>query len=149
MQGRYLDTSASSIHFFPASMNPRKGIALFCLATFLVQLSKDWFIFNRETKEFLPEIPFGMRLDRLPAVLSVSDQGAVNRSCLHFLSYSRHQAMLGLQWDPFHRCWNDIKTSLKQSAGFPWRMVLSLCIYFNLSYGPFQSGEWHDKKTNG
>lgn len=54
--------------------------------------------------------------------------------------------MLAVQWDPFHRCWNDLKTSLKQALGFPWRMVLSLCIYFNLSYGPYNSGEWFDKK---
>ena len=40
----------------------------------------------------------------------------------------------------------DIKTSLKQSAGFPWKMVLSLSIFFNLAYGPYNTGEWHDRK---
>ena len=93
------------------------------------------------------EVPRHIQLDKMAAVISVSDQGAVNRGGLHFLAYSKHSVMIGLQWDPFHRCWNDIKASLKQAEGFPWRMVLSLSIFYNLAYGPFNSGEFFSKKA--
>ena len=105
-----------------------------------------FFIYNKDKKEFQPEIPFSLQLDKVKAILSVSDQGASNRSALHFLAYgpTETKLMLGLQWDPFHRCWNDLKAAMKK-CGF-WRMVLSLSVSYNLPYGPFTSGQWHSRK---
>ena len=68
--------------------------------------AKGWFIYNVQTKGFQREVPVNMQLNKIPALISVSDQGAVNRSCLHFLAYSQHQCMISAQWDSSHRCWN-------------------------------------------
>ena len=107
----------------------------------------QFFIYNKETKTLTSEIPPHIQLDKVKALISVSDQGPTNRAALHFLAYGppATQLMLGLQWDVFHRCWNDLKTAMRK-AGL-WKMVLSLSITYNLPYGPYNSGQWHHRKV--
>ena len=45
-------------------------------------------------------------------------------------------------WDPYHRSWNDCKNSAKKSKSKMWRAILELVLLFNLSYGPFGSGQF-------
>ena len=65
----------------------------------------QFFIYNKETKTLTSEIPPHIQLDKVKALISVSDQGPTNRAALHFLAYGppATQLMLGLQWDVFHR----------------------------------------------
>lgn len=42
-----------------------------------------------------------------------------------------------------HRLWNDVFWALKHAQGYPYQYVLMFTIIFNLPYGPFGSGVWH------
>ena len=55
---------------------------------------------------------------------------------------------LGIQtlWDPFHRAWNDLKNSLKQSKGKLYKVLLQYSLVFNLGYGPANTKKWSLKK---
>lgn len=148
-EGRALSHALSLVNFsFEELKVPQGLIARPLLHNELRVANGDgaFFIYNKDSKEFQPEIPPALQLDKVKAIISISDQGASNRSALHFLAYgpTETKLMVGLQWDPFHRCWNDLKAAMKK-CGF-WRMVLSLSVSYNLPYGPFTSGQWHSRK---
>ena len=105
------------------------------------------FIYNEVSRTLIPETPVGFQWSKMKAIISVSDQGATNRAALHFLAYGPQETrlMLGLQWDPFHRCWNGLKAAMRKAS--LWKMVLSLSISYNLPYGPFNSGQWFHRKA--
>ena len=111
--------------------------------------NNEFFVYNQETGGMEPEIPRGLNLHTVKALVSISDQGGSNRSALQFLAYSKgpQKLLIGLQWDPFHRAWNDLKASMKKCTGYFWKMVLSLSIFYNCPYGPFNSGQWASRKT--
>ena len=60
--------------------------------------------------------------------------------------WSHGSHMLLCIWDPYHRCWNDIKNAAKKTTAKIWRCILELCIIHNLSFGPFGTGQFHFKK---
>lgn len=62
--------------------------------------------------------------------------------------YSSAALLFWSTWDPFHRCWNDIKGSLKKAKCQAWRCVLELALVANLNYGPFGSSTWFFKKRS-
>lgn len=76
-----------------------------------------------------------------PLLVSMSDQGGINRAGLSYLVYKLKLAV-AVQFDPFHRGWNDLKASLKSV----FKPFLALSLLFNCNYGPSGSKEWFSKK---
>ncbi|CAK9040471.1 Uncharacterized protein SCF082_LOCUS29971 [Durusdinium trenchii] len=103
-------------------------------------------IFDSATNSLVPEIPDGISLGRVPALVSVSDQGPINLSALNFLQYSQEALLISVQFDPFHRGWNDLKNALKRAECKAWKVVLQLTLVANLPYGPFGTSAWYYKK---
>ena len=95
-----------------------------------------------------PEVPTSLDLSLLPALCSCSDQGPSNTASLNFLMFAGEGLMVQVQYDHFHRGWNDVKLSAKRSAGFPWRCMLQLVLLFNINYSPFGSGGFFYKKQS-
>ena len=93
-----------------------------------------------------PEIPAHMDLASLPALVSCSDQGPSNTASLIFLQFAGEGLMIQVQYDCFHRGWNDIKLSAKRARGYPWSVMLKLVVLFNINYSPFGSGAFFHKK---
>lgn len=71
---------------------------------------------NTETGLTVAEVPATLSLGDLPCLLSISDQGPNNVAALNFLMYSKQALLFWSTWDPFHRCWNDIKGALKNQC---------------------------------
>ena len=78
-------------------------------------------------------------------LVSLSDQGGINRSGLDYLT-SKLGMPLHVSFDPYHRSWNDVKLSLKSSKGDLFKCLLSYSLLYNINYGPFGSKSWHEKK---
>ena len=58
------------------------------------------------------------------------------------LQWLEHKGYLSWTvYDPFHRAWNDIRGALKKTQ--LWRTMLEFTVVCNISYGPFNSGGWH------
>lgn len=93
----------------------------------------------------VPQIPPTVSLKQLPILISCSDQGGINRSCLDHLQY-KLQAPIVICFDPNHRVWNDVRDSLKKSPGSLFRCLLEYSLIYNLNYGPLQTREWFQKK---
>ncbi|CAE7344097.1 unnamed protein product [Symbiodinium sp. CCMP2592] len=106
-----------------------------------------WWVHDESAGTTVPQIPASLRnqLDRVPILLSVSDQGPVNVSALNFLQYGS-PVCIDSQFDTFHRAWNDIKASLKRSVYKGWRTVLVLTVVANLPYGPYSSSQFFFRK---
>ena len=77
-------------------------------------------------------------------VIDVSDQGSLNRAGLDYSVYKLGLCILPL-WDPYHRCWNDLRDSLKK-VGTLFKTFLSFALFFNINYGPSGSKTWFQKK---
>ena len=106
-----------------------------------------WWVHDEVAGTTVPEIPASLRnqLDRVPLLVSVSDQGPVNTAALNFLQFGS-PVLIDCQLDTFHRAWNDIKLALKRSAYKAWRVVLLLTVVANLPYGPFNSSQFFFRK---
>ena len=104
-----------------------------------------YFIKNTRTGEKMPQLPEDFSIHRTPILVSISDQGGINRAGLDYLVYKMG---LGLHclFDPYHRVWNDVRDSLKK-GGDLWKSFLSFSLLWNVNYGPFGSKEWHQKKV--
>ena len=106
----------------------------------------QFYIQDLDEGTIVPQIPAGLELGKVPALISMSDQGPSNTSCLNFISFSRSALMVWAMWDPYHRAWNDLKLSLKRAKAKAWRCVLHMACVANLAFGPFQSGSFYFKK---
>ena len=95
-----------------------------------------------------PEVPAHMNLAELPALVSCSDQGPSNTASLNFLQFAGEGLMVQVQYDCFHRSWNDIKLSAKRARSYPWSTILKLVVLFNINYSPFGSGAFFYKKQS-
>ena len=95
-----------------------------------------------------PEVPASLDLSLLPALCSCSDQGPSNTASLNFLMFAGEGLMVQVQYDHFHRGWNDVKLSAKRSAGYPWRCMLQMVLLFNINYSPFGSSGFFYKKQS-
>lgn len=104
------------------------------------------YIHCEDTGTVVPEVPPGLDLGSIPCLISVSDQGPNVVAGTNFLMYSKDACLFLAQYDPYHRCWNDLKTALKRSICKAWNVVLELTLVANLNYGPFGSSTWHFKK---
>lgn len=104
----------------------------------------QWSIFNNHTEEL--RLEFDHSFEQLPLLVSISDQGAVNMSALSYLMFSNEAILLHAAWDPYHRCWNDVKNACRRSSAGAWRAILELTVVFNINYGPFGQGSWFFKK---
>ena len=93
-----------------------------------------------------PELPPGLDISSIPALVSCSDQGPSNTSSLNFLMFGQERLMVQVQYDCFHRGWNDVKLSAKRALGYPWKTMLQLVPLFNMNYAPFQSSAFFYKK---
>ena len=103
----------------------------------------EFLVLNRRTQEKKPQIPKGFNIHTTPLLISVSDQGGINRAGLDYLCFKLHLS-LHIQFDPHHRGWNDIKECLKKANLF--KCFLSFALLWNTNYGPFGSKEWHQRK---
>ena len=103
------------------------------------------FIKNTRTGEKKPQLPENFNIHRTPILVSISDQGGINRAGLDYLVFKMG---LGLHvlFDPYHRVWNDVRECLKK-GGDLWKSFLSFALLWNVNYGPFASKEWHQKKV--
>jgi len=104
------------------------------------------FIIDEVTKVVRPEVPNGISLGDVPCLVSISDQGPAIIGSSNYLMYSEQALMFWAVFDPFHRCWNDLKSAMKKTMCSAWRVVLELTLVANINYGPFGSSTWHFKK---
>ena len=107
-----------------------------------------WYIAGPGDELPRPEIPASLVLKDLPSLCSISDQGPSNTASLNFLMYSGERLMMQVQYDWFHRGWNDVKLSAKKSLGYPWKTILQLVLLFNINYSPFGSSAFFYKKQD-
>ena len=103
-----------------------------------------WWVVDTDGKEYI-QIPSDFCIDSTPVLVSVSDQGSLNRSGLDYLVHKLGLNIL-VAFDPFHRSWNDIKLCLKSSKGDLFKTLLSFSLLWNVNYGPFNSREWFQRK---
>ena len=106
----------------------------------------EFFIADTLSGEVARQVPHTLDLGSIPCLLSISDQGPANTAALNYLAYSKNAILCYPTWDVYHRCWNDLKLSLKRSACKGWRVTLELSCVKNLSFGPFGSGSFFFKK---
>ncbi len=104
------------------------------------------YVHNEEDGTTVPQVPRHLDLGALPCLLSISDQGPNNTAALNFLMFSKQAILFWSTWDPFHRCWNDIKGALRKASCRAWRVVLEMTLVANMNYGPFGSSTWFFKK---
>ena len=103
-----------------------------------------WWVVDIDGKEYI-QIPSDFCIETTPILVSVSDQGSLNRSGLDYLVHKLGLTIL-VAFDPFHRSWNDIKLCLKSSKGDLFKTLLSFSLLWNTNYGPFNSREWFQRK---
>ena len=75
----------------------------------------------------------------------MSDVGPMNLPALDMLTY-KAKLMIHAQFDPFHRCWNDLKLAYKHGPGQLWRTMLEYSLVYNINYGPAGTKAWWDRK---
>ena len=95
-------------------------------------------------------IPTDIDMNVQPLLVSISDQGGINRAALDYCQFKLGQLLL-VQFDSSHRIWNDIKAILKSkhheaSKSTLWKTMLSTSLFFNINYGPSGSKAWFQKK---
>ena len=76
---------------------------------------------------------------------TVIDQGSVGSSAMAF-AMKVLKLVVALNFDPFHRAWNDMRNAMKKCKRFLWEAILSCTLIFNVGYGPFGSSSWFEKK---
>lgn len=103
-------------------------------------------IFDESTGLCRPEVPAELCLGDVPILLSISDQGPNNTAALNFVQYSSKALMVAVQYDAFHRSWNDLKLAFKRTSFSAWKIILRLTMLANIPYGPYGSSQWWFKK---
>ena len=76
-------------------------------------------------------------------LVSISDQGGINRGVLDYAQYMLPLALL-VGYDGQHRSYNDLKSSMRASGIF--RTFLGMAIVFNVGYGPAGTKVWWHRK---
>ena len=104
-----------------------------------------FWVVNTRTQEKRLQIPPNFQIRSTPLLVSMSDQGGINRAGLDYLLYKLSLA-IHVQFDPYHRGWNDVKQSLKNSKGDLFKCFLSFALLYNVNYGPSGSKEWFMRK---
>lgn len=107
-----------------------------------------FYIVDTRTNECVLQVPEGMNLGHIHALVSISGQGPTLRPVINYLLYSKNALMMVAGFDVFHRVWNDIKRASKRASCFPWRTLLELTLLYNMNYGPFGKGAWFEKKQS-
>ena len=107
----------------------------------------QYWVVDTRTGEKRPQLPSDFCIETTPLLISVSDQGGINRAGLDYLVYKLGLSM-HIQFDPYHRGWNDLKDTLKKSKGDLFKCFLSFALVFNVNYGPFGSKEWFQRKQS-
>ena len=102
-------------------------------------------VYNEETEETQPEMPETFNALKTPVLVSISDQGPMNIPALDMISYKLRSHVVPL-FDPFHRAWNDMKSSLRKAKLM--RTFYGMSVIFNLNYGPGGTGAWMEKKRH-
>ena len=98
------------------------------------------------------QYPDGTRIQDLNLLVSISDQGGINRASLDFACYRLGLGLLML-WDASHRTWNDIKWCMKNTSSTAasatsslFKVFLSFALLFNINYGPAGAKTWFEKR---
>ena len=104
---------------------------------------RPWVV-QKATGEKKPLLPLNFKIKDINLLVSLSDQGGINRASLDFACYKLNLPILML-WDASHRCWNDLRWSLKNTASL-FKVFLSYALLFNLGYGPAGTKVWFQKK---
>ena len=91
------------------------------------------------------QIPENFNINTTPLLTSMSDQGGINRAGLDYLAFKIGMP-ISVQWDCFHRGWNDVRHCMKSSKGQLFKVFLSFALLWNVSYGPYGSKEWFSKR---
>jgi hypothetical protein len=92
------------------------------------------------------QYPLGFSFANVPVLTNTVDQSAVGIAALHHLQSLGH--CIRVEFDAFHRSWNDIKLMLRRGGGRLWNRVLQFVVIYNLSYGPFNSGRFHESLSH-
>ena len=79
------------------------------------------------------QLPPGFDITQQPILVSVSDQGGINRVFLGYVQY-KVGIMIVVLYDFQHRLWNDIKAAMKMAKVF--KSFLSYSLLWNVNYGP-------------
>ena len=103
-----------------------------------------FWIVQKDSGTRVPQWPPTFSLQKQCILTSVTDQGSVNLSVLDYIEY-HVGLMVCIGFDHQHRCWNDLKSSLKTAKLF--RSFLAYGLLFNLNYAPMGSKAWFAKKA--
>ena len=103
------------------------------------------FIFDKKSGQKVAVLPDAFDASQVPLLCSVSDQGGINRASLDYCCFKLKLPLLVL-FDPYHRCWNDIKETLKKTPPNLFKTMIAFSLLWNCNYGPAGSKEWHHKK---
>ena len=103
------------------------------------------FVLDKKSGQKVAVLPDAFDASQVPLLCSVSDQGGINRASLDYCCYKLKLPLLVL-FDPFHRCWNDIKDTLKKTPPNLFKTMIAFSLLWNCNYGPAGSKEWHHKK---
>ena len=107
----------------------------------------EFVIVDQRTGKKTSQVPKDFCIHHTPLLTSISDQGGINRAGLDYLVYKLGMS-IHIQFDPFHRGWNDVKDSMKKSRGDLFKCFLAFALLWNINYGPFNSKEWFYKKQS-
>lgn len=110
-----------------------------------VFLRGKFWIYNSATGQVTQQIPDFFNYSAQHILVSISDQGGVNRGVLDYMVNYLHMCVV-VAWDGHHRCWNDMKHALRATKLL--RTFLSFAMMFNINYGPMNSKTWWEKKKN-
>lgn len=102
-----------------------------------------FWICDSSTGEERQQIPDNWSFATQPSLVSISDQGGINRGVLDYAQHMLPLALL-ISFDGQHRCYNDLKHSLRQSGLY--RSFLGFAVVFNVGYGPAGTKTWFHKK---
>ena len=100
-------------------------------------------IYDARSGSVKRQLPADFNFDKIAILISISDQGPLNCPGLDYLQFKLGAMVLPL-YDPFHRCWNDLKSALKASGLF--KTVVQYSLVYNLNYGPNGSKTWFQRK---
>ena len=103
-----------------------------------------FFISNTATGEEAPQLPDGWSFAGQHMLVSISDQGGINRGVLDYCQHMLPLAIL-VGYDSTHRCYNDLKSSMRTSSLF--KAFLGFAIVFNINYAPFSSKACFSRKV--
>ena len=109
-----------------------------------VRIQGQIYIKDEESNTLLLQIPCAFDINKTPLLVSLSDQGSLNRAGLDYIVYKLGLPVL-VEFDEHHRCWNDLRDALRKTHTL-YKTFLSFALLFNINYGPSGSKAWMEKK---